>query len=341
MNKRTAVLFASFLPLSLSLSLSLSASQSANAAIIPSQWNYGPVLTLQPNTKNPLPAKLSFMQWNVENHFATKPVPSLKAVAQMYLKTQPDLILNQEVDTLQTMHQFDDQYLNDSYEELLIDGNDGRGIDSGMYISKKLAFEVELRSFKTLADQDGPIFRRDAATFIFREPKTHLPLFIVIGVHLKSMRPMVGDPTGSIQREREVGGLIQVKAILEKEFGIQIPLLISGDLNNDALTAPEFQGLRTNLFVDALQFLSYTGKRYTHFFFAGQNRQDFKQLDSTQLNTAAQNLHFVTSGEILQQLDPNGKTLPDPKSIKEKEAPYRPSDHKPTLFSFDLSHLVH
>ncbi len=287
-------------------------------------------------------SQIKFLQWNVENHFPNKSARQLKAVANLVLAVDPDLLLTQEVDTQSTMEAFQKKSLNDQYRAVLIDGNDARGIDSGLYIKKDFPLVVEAQSFKDLKDKEGEVFRRDAITFLFKQDAASAPSFAVIGVHLKSMRDVAGDPKGLKQRTREVAGLKFVHGVLKKEFGADFPIIISGDFNNDVATAKEFDQLRKQGYKDALELVGYKFARYTHFYFearGGRQTKSFLQLDGTQFDPAAQKLGLVLDADVLPQLDDQGKVLADPANISEKQNPGRPSDHKATIVILDSTKI--
>ncbi|MEI7973434.1 MAG: endonuclease/exonuclease/phosphatase family protein [Bdellovibrio sp.] len=286
--------------------------------------------------------QVRLLQWNVENHFPQKDAKELMALSQLMKNESPELILVQEVDQASTMEDFQKKYLQSSYRVLLIDGNDGRGIDSGLYVKNDFPLIVEAQSFKNLADSDGPIFRRDAITFVFRNPSSGLPLFALVGVHLKSMRDVPGDPQGTRQRAREVLGLGLVYQEIQKAFGSQFPVLISGDFNNEVSTAPEFDPLRNWGFRDALDLVQYPSPRHTHFYFTPMGRKlhrSFLQLDSTQVDLSAQKMQLIQDARVLPQMDDRGQWLKDPQTMAEKKAAGRPSDHKASLIVLDASKI--
>lgn len=68
--------------------------------------------------------------------------------AQAILDSKPDILAVQEVENLYTLRIFNDQYLDDYFDRiLLIDGNDPRGIDVGFLV--RTGFKVEVTSVRT------------------------------------------------------------------------------------------------------------------------------------------------------------------------------------------------
>ena len=316
----------------------------------PGTWTYGPTLNSDwsnPNKVSRNQVKLgqvNFLQWNVKNHFVNsqtnKPVGELKAMARLIQKVNPDIMIQSEVSDLAAMNDFNQKYLNSEYRTLLIEGNDGRGIDVCMYVRNELPIDIEERSFKDLQDQEGIVFSRDAATFILKNVATGNPMMAIVAVHLKSMRDVPGDPKGLKKRTREVIALTFVLETIKLEFGKNFPVIISGDFNNDILTAPEFDPLRTLGFQDAVDLSGYQGPRFTHYYFANQGkRPDFKALDASLLDVSAQKKGILVSASILPHVDPRGQDYPDPKTLKEAYTADRPSDHKPTQFIIDFTKL--
>lgn len=309
-------------------------------------WPYGPKMlspAIPASQSRPWNTPVKLMQWNVKNHFTNsrtnKPEGELQAMVRVIDKASPDIMIHSEVDTLQTMQEFSRKYLNSQYRTLLIDGNDGRGIDVGMYIRNDVPIHVEARSFKDLKDQDGIVFSRDAATFLLTKVGSQRPMLAIVGVHLKSMRDVPGDPKGLLRRTREALALGFVYETLQKEFGSDFPVIISGDFNNHIDKAPEFEPLRKLNFQNAVDLAGFQGLRHTHYYFVSGKHPDFKPLDASLLDTSAQAKNVLIDAQILPHIDANGRPFPEPKFLKQAYVSDRPSDHKATLLVLDLKNL--
>lgn len=83
--------------------------------------------------------------------------------AQAILDSSPDILAVQEVENLYTLRIFNDSYLDDYFDKLiLIDGNDPRGIDVGLMVKK--GSPVEIINVRTHMDEatDGGSVRRSS-----------------------------------------------------------------------------------------------------------------------------------------------------------------------------------
>ncbi len=75
--------------------------------------------------------------------------------AQAILDSEPDVLAVQEVENLYTLRLFNQEYLDNYFDRmLLIDGNDPRGIDVGFLVRK--GFPAEIRNLRTHVDEAVP-----------------------------------------------------------------------------------------------------------------------------------------------------------------------------------------
>ncbi|HXG34003.1 MAG TPA: endonuclease/exonuclease/phosphatase family protein [Bryobacteraceae bacterium] len=75
--------------------------------------------------------------------------------AQAILDSEPDVLAVQEVENLYTLRLFNEEYLDNYFDRmLLIDGNDPRGIDVGFLVRK--GFSAAIRNLRTHVDEAVP-----------------------------------------------------------------------------------------------------------------------------------------------------------------------------------------
>ncbi len=277
-----------------------------------------------------------------QNENPDKPQSQLTGVARIMTKADPDVMVLAEVDNLSSLEKFNQSFLSGKYRSLLLEGNDQRGIDIGFLIKKDVPFDIEMRSFSYLKEDDGsqnPIFSRDLPVLLFRASgdRKGQPFLAVLGTHYKSMRGSNSDPMGAEKRERQAAKTAEIISDLEKEFGKELPIVLTGDFNNDVHEGTEFKPLYQTGMSDSL---TLTGQKPqpTHAYFQPDGTPDPKQIDSIMLNGAFQKTQSLEAAEVLTHLDEQGNPLPFPKTFEERET--RPSDHVPTMIRVDFQKLI-
>lgn len=257
-----------------------------------------------------------------------KPVYQTEGLAAGIHSTNSDVVVMVEVESLVALKQFNSSFLRGQYQEFLIEGNDARGIDIGILIKKTLPFEIEMRTNRDLSIAGNPIFSRDLPIVIFKEKYGKLPTvkFILLLTHYKSKRPTPKDGDGSDKRLIQADYTRLFIEKLQLEFGIDTPIFLAGDFNNDVPTAPEFAQLRSLPMLDPLDKFS-PKQRFTHFYFNPQGQPEFHQLDAF-LHTDSKKI-TITNAQIIPPKDKYGNDLPIPKSYRERES--LPSDHMATV----------
>ena len=266
----------------------------------------------------------------VEVWRSPKPDHQTHALARNILQSNPDIVVMLEVESKKALSQFNEKYLNETYEPLLIEGNDTRGIDIGILVKSELPFKIEVRTHRDLWTQNDNLFSRDLPVLLFREKNNNVK-FILLGTHYKSMRGSDSDPNGSKKRTIQAAYTKKVIEELQAEFSKDIPIFLTGDFNNHVPTAPEFESLRSMPMTDVLDLFP-TSKRYTHFFFERDGSRNFHQLDAF-LFVPNKNI-TIKSAEILPNKNENGEVLPEPSSFDEREN--LPSDHLPTQIDIEF-----
>ncbi|WP_141733384.1 endonuclease/exonuclease/phosphatase family protein [Oligoflexus tunisiensis] len=214
--------------------------------------------------------ELSEQQWQLlaQDETRLKSLAQLRGMAQMIADEDPDIIGMCEVGGHGSLLRFNEWFLHDAYDVLLIPSSSHRGIENGFLVKKGLPLKVELLTHQhwrvpfTYPHEDDPVkfhiaaqaagymdlgkpeerrLSRDIPALFVRNEKQEL-LLIILMVHLKSGFDMEGiDPGGQVRRAAEVKALIEIYANLQQEHGA--PVMIMGDFNGNASrdeTAPEF-----------------------------------------------------------------------------------------------------
>jgi hypothetical protein len=276
------------------------------------------------------------------NQNVEKPIEKLQASARIILSADPDILILTEVDNLPSLEKFNQDFLDGRYRSLLFEGNDQRGIDIGFYIKKDLPFDIEMRSFSYLKEDDGsdiPIFSRDLPVLLFRASgdRKAKPFFAVLGTHLKSKKGSGLGDGGAAKREKQTLTTVEIIRSLEKEFGQDLPILLGGDFNNEVHQSPEFKSLYEAGFQDSL-ILTGQQPQPTHAYFRPDGTPDPAQIDSIMLNAAFQKTKALLSSKVLPHLDENNNPLAFPLTFSERET--RASDHVPILIELDFRKLT-
>lgn len=267
-----------------------------------------------------------------------KPLSQLEGIARLVAFHKPLLAFFVEVGSVKVLRDYDQEFLGNQYEEFSIEGNDPRGVDVGLLLRKDLPLDIEVHSHKNLTDDStgALVFSRDLPVFILREKGVDKPLMLVFGTHFKSQRSTDGDPLGFKKRSMQVRAASQLIADYEKLYP-GVPVILTGDFNNDVRRSPEFGPLRNIGLVDSFDVAKDTTplqSRGTHFYFPRSGPSSVNQLDAIMLNQAAVQKLKIKSAKVLSHIDPQGNLYPPPKSYGERET--RASDHLPILTVIDL-----
>jgi endonuclease/exonuclease/phosphatase family metal-dependent hydrolase len=172
--------------------------------------------------------------------------------ARAILESAPDILAVQEVENLWTLRFFNDEYLSGYFDRmLLIEGNDGRGIDVGFCLRKGCAARVSglrthiddldasnaesgrvNRNFNDVTREvqvTGALFSRDCLEVDIEAGKTPLTLLVN---HFKSQD---GSKAGNTRRHAQAARVAQIASECHKRG--RLPIVI-GDLNEDFSKSP-------------------------------------------------------------------------------------------------------
>src|SRR5690606_8418215 len=143
-----------------------------------------------------------------------KPEWQMEGVARAIQEEKLDMVVLQEIEGMEPLRQFNQKYLNNAYQEILIEGNDGRGINIGFLVKKDLPLKIHVETHKDITWLDSAqtgdakkLFSRDVPVLHIRRLETSdldPPDVILMGTHYKSQRDRGGDIGSAILREAQV-----------------------------------------------------------------------------------------------------------------------------------------
>nr|WP_201443478.1 endonuclease/exonuclease/phosphatase family protein [Pirellula staleyi] len=281
--------------------------------------------------------RISTDGWEInETLFEPNKPEARKITARAIKEANADIIAFQEVENLDVLKRFRNQYLGGfkSYPHaVLIEGNDPRLIDVAVLSREKFPI-VSTRSHhhvKANATSRGFVFSRDCLEVDIEVGSQTLTLFVN---HLKSM--MGGrDQT----HERRKLQSTWVKKLVNQRFGTDPgnnPFIVLGDLNDylDSASDPD-SGIRNlvkwNQVENVIERLP-AAERWTHYWNGGN---EYRQLDyllvSKSLSSAVQSVEIIRGGLPTRATNYTGPRFPgvgtnDPKA----------SDHCPIVVELKL-----
>ncbi|MEV0375087.1 endonuclease/exonuclease/phosphatase family protein [Streptomyces sp. NPDC050636] len=198
---------------------------------------------------------------------------AVRNTARVIAEVDADVLLTVEVEDRLALHRFNEQVLADVMGakrypfNMLIDGNDSRGIDVGLF-SRRPITSIRSHIFDTKAGRT--IFSRDCPEFEV-ELKGGKPLWI-LGNHFKSK----GFGSAGASATRRKLQAERVKDIYKAALRRSASVVVAGDLNDTPDSEPLAFLLDAGL-QDAMTHISYTGAPGT--FATGQSlKQKFDYL---------------------------------------------------------------
>lgn len=289
--------------------------------------------------RQPTNPPLTFMQLNAENLFvyidekkavdlstmdepswqalsrasvSNKPLKKATQLARAIMDIQPDFIAMNEVGGIESLENFNQLFLNSSFNVHLLEGNSNRGIDVGFLVKKGLPFEFELISHKDrplnflypherqlLKPPRSHLFSRDCLELRVKASKKESPFLILFVVHLKSkLDPEGFDPFGKLRREAEFKSLVSIYKESQRDFP-NSDRMVLGDFNGIARkdkTDEEFKTLylETDL-INVLEHLGLEGEwSTTQVQFDRSGRRSLLQFD-----------YIFVSEKLVDLIDPD------------------------------------
>jgi len=268
-----------------------------------------------------------------------------------------DIILLQEVESKEDLQRFLTEYkdvLQRDYLPLLIEGNDGRGIDVAYLVRKDLGLDYEFISHRnmpwknSLYPERHLVFSRDCTALVAHAPGKKRPLFILLNTHSKSKRTEIeADPESYQIREAQGQALAELKLKYESMFP-GVPLIMGGDFNANPNSAPEYLALRKAGLKDSFNVMPKAlpathDDRVTHTFHPldPKTKEELpavkEQPDALLVNAAAEPL--VISATVHKYYDERtGHYFGSPDHFWQRKK--QPSDHRAVKGRFDMAKLL-
>jgi endonuclease/exonuclease/phosphatase family metal-dependent hydrolase len=155
--------------------------------------------------------------------------------ARVIHETAPDILVAVEIESRPTLKRFIDQVLTMSFSRwyehfMVIDGNDGRGIDLG--ILSRFPIESMRSHVHERHQADDPLFSRDCPEYDIRLPGGQL--LVVIPNHFKSKRNG-NDVSSQLKRTAQA---TRAHAIALEALNRSPWVVVAGDLNDTPDSAP-------------------------------------------------------------------------------------------------------
>ncbi len=273
-----------------------------------------------------------------------KPEAKIKAVGDVIMRENPDVMVAVEVDDIRALKYLADTYLDQKYFAVLIEGNDSRGIDIGFLVKKDLPFDLEVQSNKNakpstekIAGPNDPVFSRDLPVLKLRltgSKESDNPFLVVAGTHYKSMAG--NNPVESVAKRAQ-----QAKRTAEilSEFDAKgVPYMLMGDYNNHVPAAAEFKALFDQGMKDVFDIVVppvIGNDRVTQTFHPANGNFVWNQLDAILISKEAQGLQNIENAHVVQYLDANGNVMPLPETYAQREL--QPSDHRMISATFTFA----
>jgi hypothetical protein len=264
-----------------------------------------------------------------------RPLAELRDLGATIMRAQPDLMVVEEVGSLEILETFSEKFLSGRYQAALIEGNDSR-IHVGFLFKKDLPFDVEIQSFRNVSEatENHAVFSRDLPVAVFRERGGEArgpPNFILAGTHYKSQRQdgVLVDTTEIRRNQAEATAAIL--GFYRAQYGERVPLILAGDFNEDVRVAEAFTSLgqKTKLqcsfdLAPASQSVPFAD-RITQTFHPRDAPSKGAQLDAILISGITPEEGVVLESQVVPYLDSAGKVKPVPRTYAERRE--NPSDH--------------
>jgi len=317
---------------------------------------------------------LKFLTWNLENFFlapssiglrnSAKEPAKVDAIAEIIKEASADVIFLTEIGGEESLELFNKQYLDSCYEVSFLPTNSNRGIDLGYLVSKSFLERenLEIKQFSHVKEPLDFIYPHDvaknkASVLAGRKPtrksekisrdlaelylinkESRSPLFIILGVHLKSKLDKEGiDWHGSRRRKAECLYALNHYRDLNERYDGEVPIFITGDFNGEAhlkKCEPELAVIYHE--TDLMDFTDALGlEREDCFSFSGfdRNKKSFGlQLDYFFVSKKWHPYLNKKGSGVLRYKNPEGGVFPLPQTPGARHA--LPSDHYPLIIEF-------
>lgn len=280
-----------------------------------------------------------------------KPEEQTQGVANAILELDPDFLLLQEVEGMESLERFNRHYLDSEYETYMPPTNDLREIGVALLVKKKLGVIIDVKTsvhleWVTPKGRTEKVFSRNFPIFkIYKEGEAE-PRLMLAGVHLKSQRDRSGDPNSYYKRQAEMKAGVKALEDVKLEHP-DAPIMVMGDFNSsrgDNEVTPVFGRLGLlDTHLSEEHFLDVGGLgRNTHTYHPnahvkGQEGKAIKTVLDRALISKRLLESLLRSAIYRYRENGTNEKKPLPSSFAEREQ--NPSDHFPIYFDLGLSVL--
>lgn len=288
--------------------------------------------------------------------YDNKPLTKCLEIAKIIKEKQPDLMMFCEVGGLESLKNFNQLFLQETYSCILIEGNSNRNIDVGYLVKKNCPYFFDVVSnknrpihflyphevtsvkhgFKVKAESHT--FSRDCIELHLFKKKRENPFLILLLTHLKSrLDPERIDPGGAERRAAELKAIVSIYKELEIQHP-KTPILVCGDLNGFAgkpNTDPEFLPIydQTSL-QDVLEVARISpDKRSTFYQIKNGGKVEGKQIDYCFIPKLIWGNLKTDDCSVYLYKDRFGLPMDPPTNMEIKSN--LPSDHYPLFFTLE------
>jgi len=282
-----------------------------------------------------------------------KPLKKTLALAEAVLDVFPHVVAVNEVGGMESLRHFNRLFLEDRYEEYLVEGNSDRGIDVGYLVRRDWKKKIVFRSHRERpidflypherggkSTKTSHLFSRDCAELrIFSDEISPIPALILFVVHLKSkLDPQGIDPYGNRRRAAEAQALVKIYLESQKEFPASSRVVL-GDFNGIARfdqREPEFNVIYEQTDLKNALELAGLEKEFstTQVQFSRMGLRELLQFDYVFLS---QDLHDkLVEGETFVYRYKNDMGIYSSLPMNFDEKLMQPSDHYPVVVTLEL-----
>lgn len=320
---------------------------------------------------------IKFTTWNLENFFLTphlkyphrilKSSEKVTKIAEVIKKISPDFLFLTEVGGRDDLIHFNEKHLDAHYDVFFKKGNSNRGIELG-FMAKKSFLKTHNWAVQINSHVKSPIsfhyphelkenqealkrgykiphrghrMSRDLLQIeVYHREQKSKPLFILLGVHLKSKLDKEGiDWNGRKRRHAECRFSTEVYKKLNNRYHGKVPIFITGDFNGEAhcpKRGPEFRDLYALDIKDFGEILDLPeDQRYT-FIGMDKNKKPLGlQLDYFFIPSNFEPYLIPQESGFYRYVNTSGEVYPIPQNPGAKYA--LPSDHYPIVITFETS----
>lgn len=298
--------------------------------------------------------ELKFATFNLENFGYEKKFrfkkskDELNALSKMILDQDLDIIVMQEVESLESLAEFNHAYLNGRYSEIALGSSDQREI--AFLVKKDLPFQINYQSHRELkwrdpfdpSAGDKNLFIRDLPALHIRllgKSMTEAPDLILMGVHYKSQIDRGLDLGSKVLRNEEVKRTVDVINFYKETYQNKSKIILAGDFNSDLQNASEFRQLFSEgKMKDSFDVLKVSNEeRITHSFHPEGGKTEYAQIDGVLINDELEGA--LLDSKVYRYRDELGQDLPIPRTYEERSKNF--SDHFMIRSIFDFRKIFH